>query len=258
MCVTFCLYEISNVLFKLSQERWPVRKDPHTEHDAKVSSQTTHSGKWLCKTFLCYDECMKCHGSALTGGIMMPQEGIDKVCVDVVTVHGMEVHLTHPVAQFLHTTRARQRQRGFRNILKFDEKKFLPEMTGLTLSGKLGRRSSWCWGRTATRRAHLAGGASVWPWTTSRWTLGRSGVPESGTATPPRWRSPWSQQPPRWSSAWGGGSKWSSRLTEETLTQLDITYLRVDCVFSMTSHSIALLKKKMWTHMWVLEIHTGV
>lgn len=108
------------------------------------------------------------------------------------------------------------------------KKRFLPEVTGLTLSGKLGRRSSWCWGRTATRRAHLAGGASVWPWTTSWWTLGRSGVPESGTATPPRWRSPWSQQPPRWSSAWGGGSKWSSRLTEETLTQLDITYLRVD------------------------------
>lgn len=75
---------------------------------------------------------------------MMPQEGIDKVCVDVVTVHGMEVHLTHPVAQFPHTTRARQRQRGFRNTLKFDEKKFLPEVTGLTLSGKLGRRSSWC------------------------------------------------------------------------------------------------------------------
>lgn len=53
----------------------------------------------------------------------MPQEGIDKVCVDVVTVHGMEVHLTHPVAQFLHTARARQQQRGFRNILKLDEKK---------------------------------------------------------------------------------------------------------------------------------------
>lgn len=34
---------------------------------------------------------------------MMPQEGIDKVCVDVVTVHWMKVQWTHLVAQFFHT-----------------------------------------------------------------------------------------------------------------------------------------------------------
>lgn len=134
-------------------------------------------------------------------------------------------------------------------------------MTGLTLSGKLGRRSSWCWGRTATRWAHLAGGASVWPQTTSWWTLGRSGVPESGTATPPRWKSPWSQQPPRWSSARGGESKWSIIWQRKTYREdtdavryhLFKGWLENKSVFRMTRHSIALLKKKMWTHVWVLE-----
>lgn len=139
----------------------------------------------------------------------MQQEGIDEVLIDVMTVFWRSIYKTHVLAECSHAAHIEEERKGMGNWMHHTAcvtKTTSPQTRGLTWFGKLGRWSSWCWGRTGGLQARQAGGASVWSETRAWWSLGRSGVPESETESRPRQKSDESQTPPHWSSTGGKGN----------------------------------------------------